>query len=188
MILRYDQGMNTPNETLSPNHPALEAAAMTMYADQAELEGWSDIWESEDERVRSNWRAHALEVLTAALPHLTADDLRNTPAGRALMAEGWEKGVLSDAEPILESDGSMVIGLTLPNPYCQGGADDTAPPECECPEVPERLWTTHYGAVDPGSMIEHNPECPVHRIDPKDSRLPDSWARALNNPDTTKGA
>ena len=27
------------------------------------------------------------DALTAALPHLTADDLRGTPAGRALMAE-----------------------------------------------------------------------------------------------------
>ena len=69
------------------NHPAVEAAAMTLYADRAELEGWNDTWESEDERVRSNWRVHALEVLTAAREHYTADDLRSTPAGQALMAE-----------------------------------------------------------------------------------------------------
>lgn len=73
------------------NHPAVEAAAMTLYADRAELEGWNDTWESEDERVRSNWRVHALEVLTAAREHYTADDLRNTPAGRELMAETWSK-------------------------------------------------------------------------------------------------
>ena len=30
------------------------------------------------------------DVITAALPHLTADDLRDTPAGRALMAEALE--------------------------------------------------------------------------------------------------
>ena len=29
-------------------------------------------------------------VLNAALPHLTADDLRDTPAGQALMAEAWD--------------------------------------------------------------------------------------------------
>ena len=29
-------------------------------------------------------------AITAALPHLTTDDLRNTPAGRALKAEGWD--------------------------------------------------------------------------------------------------
>lgn len=55
------------------------------------------------------------------------------------------------------------------------------PPECECPEAPEHLWTTHYGAVDPGSMIEHNPECPVHRVDPQDSRLPDLDAATPEN-------
>ena len=32
----------------------------------------------------------AHDAITAALPHLTADDLRDTPAGRELMAEGWE--------------------------------------------------------------------------------------------------
>lgn len=32
------------------------------------------------------------EVIREALPHLTADDLRNTPAGRALMAEGKSLG------------------------------------------------------------------------------------------------
>jgi len=30
------------------------------------------------------------EVIRDALPLLTADDLRRTPAGRALMAEGWD--------------------------------------------------------------------------------------------------
>lgn len=30
------------------------------------------------------------DVITAALPHLTADDLRDTPAGKQLLAEGWE--------------------------------------------------------------------------------------------------
>ena len=56
------------------------------------------------------------------------------------------------------------------------------PPECECPEAPEHLWTTYGGVVDPVTQIEHNPECPVHRIDPQDSRLPDSWMHALNTP------
>ncbi|MCB5280349.1 hypothetical protein [Arthrobacter sp. ES1] len=33
---------------------------------------------------------------------------------------------------------------------------------CLCWPVPERMWTTHYGAVDPGSTHEFNPDCPVH--------------------------
>lgn len=37
--------------------------------------------------------------------------------------------------------------------------------ECTCFPVPEKYWTTHYGAVEPGSTIEHNHECPVHGSD-----------------------
>jgi len=33
---------------------------------------------------------------------------------------------------------------------------------CECWVTPERMWTTHYGAVEPGSQIEFNPDCPSH--------------------------
>ena len=33
------------------------------------------------------------EVIREALPHLTADDLRHTPAGRELMGEAWDEGL-----------------------------------------------------------------------------------------------
>lgn len=33
---------------------------------------------------------------------------------------------------------------------------------CECWVTPEHLWTTHYGAVEPGSQLEFNPDCPKH--------------------------
>ena len=33
---------------------------------------------------------------------------------------------------------------------------------CECPWVDPSLWTTHYGAVDPATTHEYNPNCPVH--------------------------
>lgn len=36
---------------------------------------------------------------------------------------------------------------------------------CTCPWVDPSLWTTHYGAVEPGSTQEHNPLCPVHPAD-----------------------
>ena len=62
---------------LTPNHPAVEAAHDVSMAWLADMRG--DL--PDDEMVC---------VLTAALPHLTADDLRNTPAGQALMAEGWD--------------------------------------------------------------------------------------------------
>lgn len=34
--------------------------------------------------------------------------------------------------------------------------------ECECWVTPEDTWTVHYGAVEPGSQMEPNPDCPVH--------------------------
>ena len=39
----------------------------------------------------------AHDAITAALPHLTADDLRDTPAGRELMAEAWQEGAMDHA-------------------------------------------------------------------------------------------
>ena len=75
---------------LTTNHPAVEAAARSAYerAWCGENEPWSEV----DDLERDEWRADEAHSLTAALPHLTADDLRNTPAGKQLMAEGWEEG------------------------------------------------------------------------------------------------
>lgn len=39
--------------------------------------------------------------------------------------------------------------------------------ECTCFPVPEEYWTTHYGAVDPATTHEPNPECPVHFPEPQ---------------------
>lgn len=36
------------------------------------------------------------------------------------------------------------------------------PKACECFAVPEERWTRHYDATEPGSMVEPNPDCPVH--------------------------
>ena len=60
---------------LTPDHPAVDAAdrAATRWMEDRELETDLD---------------GTAYMLTAALPHLTADDLRDTPAGRALIAEG----------------------------------------------------------------------------------------------------
>ena len=73
---------------ITPNHPAVEAAARSAYerAWCGENEPWSEV----DDMERDEWRADEAHSLTAALPHLTADDLRNTPAGKQLMAEGWD--------------------------------------------------------------------------------------------------
>ena len=62
---------------LTPNHPAVEAAHTASQA-------WMD-----DVACKLP-RDEMVYILTAALPHLTADDLRDTPAGKQLMAEGWD--------------------------------------------------------------------------------------------------
>lgn len=36
--------------------------------------------------------------------------------------------------------------------------------ECTCFWVDPKYWFTHYGAVEPGSQREYNPECPEHGI------------------------
>ena len=61
---------------LTPNHPAVEAAHTASQA-------WMD-----DVACKLP-RDEMVYILTAALPHLTADDLRHTDAAKQLMAEGW---------------------------------------------------------------------------------------------------
>lgn len=33
---------------------------------------------------------------------------------------------------------------------------------CTCHPTDPKYWFTHYGAVEPGSAMEPNPDCPVH--------------------------
>ena len=98
---------------LTPNHPAVEAAARSAYerAWCGENEPWSEV----DDLERDAWRANKAHSLTAALPHLTADDLRNTPAGKQLMAEAWDQGAEAgerDYATALDPDHECI-----PNPY-----------------------------------------------------------------------
>lgn len=64
------------------NHPAVEAAneAATRWLEA----GWDEAMQLPEDGTAY--------MLTAALPHLTVDDLRDTPAGRALMAEACDMG------------------------------------------------------------------------------------------------
>ena len=75
---------------LTPNHPAVEAAARSAYerAWCGENEPWSDV----DDLERDEWRADEAHSLTAALPHLTADDLRDTDVAEEIRTEGWLQG------------------------------------------------------------------------------------------------
>ena len=77
---------------LTPNHPAVEAAARAALragwtCDTHEPLPWGECPDCTESHLRTAPRA-----LTAVLPHLTADDLRHTPAGRELKAEGWDEG------------------------------------------------------------------------------------------------
>ena len=101
---------------LTPNHPAVEAAARNAYerAWCGENEPWSEV----DDLERDEWRADEAHSLTAALPHLTADDLRDTPAGRELMAEGWAQATLW----VRYRDGRWPQDMEDANPYRDGDA------------------------------------------------------------------
>ena len=58
---------------LTPDHPAVEAAARSAYERtwRCECEHWSEV----DDLERDAWRANKAHSLTAALPHLTAAPL-----------------------------------------------------------------------------------------------------------------
>lgn len=90
----------------TPNHPAADIIAAleseTMRVERAECAD-AGMPASDHPVVQRAARvldaAHTRSTVTAAhlaimtaLEHLTADDLRDTPAGRALMAEAWEEG------------------------------------------------------------------------------------------------
>ena len=64
---------------LTPDHPAVEAAerAATRWMEDRELETDLD---------------GTAYMLTAAIPHLDADDLRNTDAAEEIRTEGWLQG------------------------------------------------------------------------------------------------
>ncbi|WP_271437708.1 hypothetical protein [Micrococcus luteus] len=144
---------------LTPNHPAVQVGC------QAASEWVDDASADEPDHI-----ARALHMtatcITAALPHLTADDLRHTdvaeeirtegwlqgwaagrdldgdedatpylrdtPAGRALMAEAWEEGVADNergwqhvyAGHDIDPDDPLAICQTCctPNPYRDGDA------------------------------------------------------------------
>ena len=84
---------------LKPDHPAVEALAREL----AQLDA-GDPWPSNDDlgghhilgtrddEYRFAMLEEAREVLTAALPHLTADDLRDTDAAEEIRTEGWLQG------------------------------------------------------------------------------------------------
>ena len=73
---------------LNRYHPAVEAASKA-WGDSAPTT--TAMWAGMSEHRRDLVRVRMAESLKSALPYLTADDLRATPAGRELMAETWSK-------------------------------------------------------------------------------------------------
>ena len=63
---------------ITPNHPAVEAATPDIHSISLREYTPEDCHET------------IADALNAALPHLTADDLRDTPVVRMLMAEAWD--------------------------------------------------------------------------------------------------
>ena len=72
---------------LTPNHPAVEAAAREIYVHDAPRHD-PQAWPPTPTALADDYRGAALAALTAAREHYTADDLRSTPAGQALIREG----------------------------------------------------------------------------------------------------
>ena len=70
---------------LTPNHPAVEAANMGV---QKWLAG-DGPFDNDPVRLAHDMTA---ACITAALPHLTADDLRDTDAAEEIRTEGWLQG------------------------------------------------------------------------------------------------
>ena len=71
---------------LTPEHPAVEAAMKSTALDTLLI----DLRPRLDRRKRV---AHLLaRFITAALPRLTADDLRDTDAAEEIRTEGWQQG------------------------------------------------------------------------------------------------
>ena len=91
---------------LTPNHPAVEAARRALVADDEngcmiEQHEGNGMWTCLAHGVSADgpdmcWYVRDMPpiVLEAASEHYTADDLRDTPAGRELMAEAWEEATV----------------------------------------------------------------------------------------------
>ena len=98
---------------ITHNHPAVET--MLWHEGQYNYGEPPETWPAATRKAAA---ADFADKLMHALPHLTADDLRNTPAGRALMAEGWAQATLW----VRYRDGRWPQDMEDANPYRDGDA------------------------------------------------------------------
>ena len=120
---------------LTPNHPAVEAAARAALADgwtcdTHEPEEWGACPDCTDSHTRTARRA-----LTAALPHLTADDLRDTDAAEEIRTEGWLQGWAAGRDLDGDEDATPYLRNTPAGRALMAEGRDARPPEplpCGC--------------------------------------------------------
>ena len=110
------------------HHPAVEAARRALANDETngcmiEQHEVNGMWTCLAHGVSADgpemcWYVRDMPViaLTAALPNLTSNDLRDTPAGRELMAEGWDQG-WRDRRQYDQDIDWRTIPVTDTNPY-----------------------------------------------------------------------
>lgn len=116
------------------------------------MEAGTVSWHRAREAFRSGWDARpggastrpTREALAGALHH----EQIPVPYHGSPTHELYEPARLAIADALLAADH---LWTEQPNA-----------PECICFATPESTWTTHYGAVEPGSQLEPNPDCAVH--------------------------
>ena len=113
---------------ITPNHPAVEAANMGV---QEWLAGDGPF---DDDPVRL---AHDMTAacITAALPHLTAEDLRDTDAAEEIRTEGWQQGWAAGRDLDGDEDAIPYLRNTPAGRALMAEGRDARPPEplpCGC--------------------------------------------------------
>ena len=66
-------------------------------------------------------------------------------------AQGYATLVTQHEQQHQQDDNEQATGA----PEVWGGG-------CECWVTPAHTWFRYGGAIEPGSAIEYNPECPMH--------------------------
>lgn len=103
------------------DHPAVEAVASS-YARTSPAR--TDALEDMSAARREQFLRRAHQALTAALPHLTADDLRDTPAGRDLIREGIAAARnLEWMQPVM-TPGGHIYNPAIPGDQLRAARED----------------------------------------------------------------
>lgn len=66
--------------------------------------------------------------------------------------------------PLVGAGALLGLGVTLAAQR-RAAVEPEPEPECSCFPTPEEMHFVYYGATEPGSAMEWNPECEVHRRD-----------------------